>query len=108
MEKDQRIKKRFFPVSIFSLSLVFFAVITTIQMKIIGKYIHADEISAVAVTGVFGFWFLGSVIFTFFTGWQVQHRLIKDGIGEIIYGLVLLSIILILIFQEELIRQIIM
>lgn len=44
MEKDQRIKKRFFPVSIFSLSLVFFAVITTIQMKIIGKYIHADEI----------------------------------------------------------------
>lgn len=74
MEKDQRIKKRFFPVSIFSLSLVFFAVITTIQMKIIGKYIHADEISAVAVTGVFGFWFLGSVIFTFFTGWQVRKK----------------------------------
>lgn len=34
-------------------------------------------------------------------GWQVQHRLIKDGIGEIIYGLVLLSIILILIFRRN-------
>ena len=75
MEKDQRIKKRFFPVSIFSLSLVFFAVITTIQMKIIGKYIHADEISAVAMTGVFGFWFLGSVAFTFFTGMQIRKKL---------------------------------
>lgn len=74
MEKDQRIRKRIFPISIFILSLVFFAVITTIQMKIIGKYIHADEISAVAVTGVFGFWFLGSVIFTFFTGWQVRKK----------------------------------
>ena len=84
MEKDQRIKKRIFPVSIFILSLVFFAVITTIQMKIIGKYIHADEISAVAVTGVFGFWFLGSVIFTVFyrlAGAKKIYRTIRRNCG---------------------------
>ena len=74
MEKDQRIKKRIFPVSIFILSLVFFAVITTIQMKIIGNYIDYAEISPVAMTGVFGFWFLASVTFTFFTGRQIRKK----------------------------------
>ena len=74
MEKDQRIKKRIFPVSIFILSLVFFAVITTIQMKIIGKYIDYAKVSLTAMTGIFGFWFLGSVAFTFFTGWQIRKK----------------------------------
>ena len=29
---------------------------------------------AVAMTGVFGFWFLGSVAFTFFTGMQIRKK----------------------------------
>ena len=74
MEKDQRIKKRIFPVSIFILLLVFFAVITTIQMKIIGNYIDYTEISPTAMVSVFGFWFLGSVAFTLFTGWQIRKK----------------------------------
>ena len=73
-QRDQRIKKEIFPVSIFIISLVFFAVITTIQMKIIGNYINYTEISKTALISVFGFWFLGSVAFTFFTGWQTKKK----------------------------------
>lgn len=73
-KKDLRIKKRLFPVSIFSLSLLFFAVITTIQMKIIGNYIHPEEISSIAIVGIFSFWLLGAVAFTFFTGWQIRKK----------------------------------
>lgn len=73
-EKDQRIKKDIFPVSIFVLCLVFFAVITTIQMKIIGNYINSDEVSVIAMFGIFGFWFLGSVAFTLFTSWQIRKK----------------------------------
>lgn len=74
LQSDQRIKKDIFPVSIFFISLLFFAVITTIQMKIIGNYIDYTEISSIAMTGIFGFWFLGSVFFTLFTGWQIRKK----------------------------------
>lgn len=73
-ERDQRIKKKIFPVSIFIVALVFFAGITTIQMKIIGNYIDHTEISFVARAGIFVFWFLGAVIFTFFTGWHMRKN----------------------------------
>lgn len=73
-KKDQRIKKEIFPVSIFVLSLIFFAVITTIQMKIIGDYIDYAEISHIARMGIFGFWFFGSIAFTFFIGWQSKKK----------------------------------
>lgn len=72
--KDERIKKEIFPISIFMISLIFFAVITTIQMKIIGRYINYAEVSRIAMVGVFGFWFFGSVVFTFFTGWQIRKK----------------------------------
>lgn len=73
-QSDQRIKKDIFPVSIFILSLLFFAVITTIQMKIIGNYINLGKISTIATMGIFGFWFLGSIVFTFFTSWQIRKK----------------------------------
>ena len=73
-QKDQRIKKDMFPVSVFILSLVFFAVITTIQMKIIGEYIDVDEIPAVSRGGVFGCWFFSSVAFTLFSGWLIRKK----------------------------------
>lgn len=73
-QEDQRIKKDIFPVSVFILSLLFFAVITTIQMKIIGNYIDYTEIPAFAMIGVFGFWFFGAVVFTLFTSWQIRKK----------------------------------
>ena len=73
-QEDQRIKKEIFPVSIFILSLLFFAVITTIQMKIIGNYINYAEVSHLAMAGVFGFWFLGAIAFTFLTSWQIREK----------------------------------
>ena len=72
--KDQRIKKDIFPVWIFIVSLVFFVVITTIQMKIIGNYINFTEVSAIATFGILGFWLFGSIAFTFFTGWQIRRK----------------------------------
>lgn len=71
---DRRIKKKIFPVSVFVITLVFFAVITTIQMKIIGNYINYAEISVLAKLGVFGFWFMGAVAFTFLTSWQIRKK----------------------------------
>ena len=72
--EDIRIKKKIFPVSRFIISLLFFALITTIQMKIIGNYIDYEEISHFAKFGIFGFWFLGSIAFTFFTSWQIRKK----------------------------------
>lgn len=73
-QRDQRIKKKIFPVSTFVISLVFFAVITTIQMKIIGNYIDYAEISYVATIEILGFWFLASILFTLFIGWQSKKK----------------------------------
>ena len=73
-QRDQRIKKEIFPIPIFIISLVFFAVITTIQMKIIGDYIDYTKIPVIAKIGIFGFWFLASVAFTFFISWQSKKK----------------------------------
>ena len=72
--KDARIKKEIFPVSIFLVAFFFFAVITTIQMKIIGNYINIADMSNWAKIGVFGFWFFGSVAFTFFLSWRIRRK----------------------------------
>lgn len=73
-EKDQRIKKEVFPISVFVLTLIFFALITTIQMKIIGNYIDYKNISYLAIVAVFGFWFFAAIAFTFFTSWQIRKK----------------------------------
>ena len=73
-QRDQRIKKEIFPIPIFIISLVFFAVVTTIQMKIIGDYIDYTKIPLIAKIGIFGFWFLASVAFTFFISWQSKKK----------------------------------
>lgn len=73
-EKDARIKRDIFPVSAFVITFVVFAVITTIQMKIIGNYIDYENIPKVSIIAVFGFWFLGAVAFAFFIGWQVRKK----------------------------------
>lgn len=73
-EKDQRIKKDIFPISVFISFLVFFSIITTIQMKIIGNYIDYKNIPVMSVFFIFGFWFLASVSFTFFISWQIRKN----------------------------------
>lgn len=73
-KKDQRIKKEVFPIGLFIGSLAFFAVITTIQMKIIGNYIDYTEIPFIQVIGVFGFWLFAAVLFTFVTGWHIRNK----------------------------------
>ena len=73
-EKDQRIKKEVFPISIFVLTLVFFALVTTIQMKIIGNYIDYKNISHIAIVAIFGFWFFAAITVTFFTSWQIRKK----------------------------------
>ncbi|MBU5477899.1 HAMP domain-containing histidine kinase [Eubacterium sp. MSJ-13] len=73
-EKDTRIKKKIFPASIFIISFLFLAVITTIQMKIIGNYINYKSIPAVGIASVIIFWFLGSIVFTFFISWQIRKK----------------------------------
>lgn len=73
-EKDQRIKKEVFPISIFVLTLVFFALVTTIQMKIIGNYIDYKNISHISIVAIFGFWFFAAITVTFFTSWQIRKK----------------------------------
>ena len=72
--KDQRIKKKMFPISAFIITLIVFALITTIQMKIIGNYIDVQNVPVTEVVMIFAFWFLGAVAFTLFTSWQVRKK----------------------------------
>jgi len=72
-QKDQRIKKEIFPVATFIITLLFFAVVTTIQMKIIGNYIDYRSTSLSSRIGIIGFWLLGAVGFTLFVSWQIRR-----------------------------------
>ena len=74
IEKDDRIKRDIFPVSAFIIAFVGFAVITTIQMKIIGNYIDYENIPNQSIIAVFGFWFSGAVAFALYIGWRVRKR----------------------------------
>lgn len=74
IKKDQRIKKNVFPLSVFAVTLTFFIVFTTIQMKIIGNYINFKEVSTVASVGVIGFWVSCAIAFTLLIGWQIRKK----------------------------------
>jgi len=73
-ERDSRIKKKIFPISTFILSFLVFALITTIEMKIIGNYIDSAEIPKKLIVGIFIFWMLGAAFFTYFTNWQLRKK----------------------------------
>ena len=66
-ERDSRIKKKIFPISTFILSFLVFAILTTVEMKIIGNYIDYTQIPEKLIVGIFVFWMLGAAIFTYFT-----------------------------------------
>lgn len=71
---DSRIKREVFPAAIFIVTLLLFAVITTIQMKIIGNYIDYRNVSRPAIIDIFGFWFIAAIAFTFFISWQIRKK----------------------------------
>ena len=73
-ERDSRIKKKIFPISTFVLSFLVFAILTTIEMKIIGNYIDYAQIPRKLIIGFFIFWMLGAAFFTYFTNWQIRKK----------------------------------
>lgn len=74
-EKDLRVKRKIFPVSTFGITLAVFALVTTVQMKILGNYIDYRSIRPIEAFGIFGFWCFGSVAFTLLVSWQIRKNL---------------------------------
>ena len=72
--RDLKSSKRYFNITIFVITLIVFAIITTIQMKIIGNYIDINKIPLYNVISIFGFWFISSVSFTLLTSWQIRKK----------------------------------
>lgn len=73
-EKDSRIKRQVFPFSVFFGTFGAFAVVTTLQMKIIGDQINYWKIPRMEVIAVIFFWLLGSAAFTLFIKWEVRKK----------------------------------
>lgn len=72
--KDNRVKRKIFPVSMFIISLAVFGLLTTFQMKMIGNYIDYSKIPRKDVASVIIFWFLGAVVFTVLVSWLIRKK----------------------------------
>ena len=64
---DQRVKKKLFPFSTFVLFFFMFAVLTTLQMFMIGQAIDYKNLPAQNVIAVLAFWVVASVCSTLIT-----------------------------------------
>lgn len=71
---DERVKKELFPLPIFLLFFGMFAVLTTLQMMIIGQVIDYHSLPAANVAGVLGFWAAASAAVTLITGFVIRRR----------------------------------
>lgn len=71
-EKDSRIKRAVFPASAFVIALVLFALLTTVQMRMIGNYIDYRSIPIGVMVQVIAFWMAGAVFFTLLTSCQLR------------------------------------
>lgn len=67
----RRMRAKYFPVSIFIISFLVMAVMTTIQNYILGVYIDYTAISPRSIIIILSFWVLISAGFTVFTRWQI-------------------------------------
>ena len=74
IQTDERIKRKLFPFPTFLISLLVFALISTVQMKIIGSYIDVESIPRLQRMGVYGFWFFGAASFTLVTNWKIRQN----------------------------------
>ena len=72
--KDKRIKTSLFPISIFVLTSIGFALFTTGQMKIIGEYIDITKIPFIDAISIPAMWVIAAAGFTFITAYQIDKR----------------------------------
>lgn len=59
---------------IFIPTLIFFGVITTVQLFILGTYIDYKNVATIHIVMIFFFWVFCSAIFTFITFYQINKR----------------------------------
>lgn len=71
---DQRVKKGIFPFCTFVLFFLLFALLTTLQMLMIGQAIDYKNLPARNVIAVLGFWVAASVCSTLLTGVTIRHH----------------------------------
>lgn len=71
---DQRVKKGLFPLSTFVLFFLLFALLTTLQMVMIGQAIDYKSLPAQNVAAVLGFWVVASVCSTLLTGLAIRRH----------------------------------
>lgn len=71
---DKRVKKGIFPLSTFVLFFFMFALLTTMQMFMIGQAIDYRNLPLENSIAVIVFWILTSVCSTFITGWTIKRH----------------------------------
>ena len=69
--KDNRVKVRHFPISVFISSFAMLAILTTVHNKILGKYINFYAIPPSYYVIMNAYWIFVAAIFTFLNRWQV-------------------------------------
>ena len=71
---DDRVKKELFPLPTFLLFFGVFALLTTLQMMMIGRVIDYRSLPAASFAGVVGFWAAASAAATLATGLIIRHH----------------------------------
>ena len=71
---DQRIKRQLFPFSTFLICFFIFALLTTLQMIMIGQVIDYQSLPLGNVLSVIFFWVLAAVAFTLITSLSIRRR----------------------------------
>lgn len=71
---DDRVKKELFPLPTFLLFFGVFALLTTLQMMMIGQVIDYRSLPAASFAGVVGFWAAASAAATLATGLIIRHH----------------------------------
>lgn len=71
---DKRVKKEIFSATIFVITFIVLGILSTVQMKIIGRYIDYKSMSAGMFISVFAYWIMASLIFTLLTRYQINRH----------------------------------
>lgn len=71
---DQRVRARVFPLTVFLITFLVFAVCTTVQMKIIGDYVDVENLPVGLYVGIVIFWVAVAALFTVWTRRQINRR----------------------------------
>lgn len=71
---DPRVRERRVSPTVLIGTFVALAIWTTVQMKILGDYIHYEDISRAHFIAIVVFWLLSAAAFMFMTTYQINHR----------------------------------